>query len=267
MGFYGKSFIFNDKASDEFELMLYDIDSETQGAGKFASTVSIVEETVGLRWKPYFYGTKFEKKLEFNLVFGVNQNRLDGQRYLDRYELEVIASWLTGHAGYSWLEVNQDDTELVRYKCIVTDLTTVDYGNIPWAFKATITCDSPYAYTYPQVFSYEVSGTQNIQFFNESSHNGFYQPKIEWETQNGGSFSIQNKSDYNRTLSFSNIPSSVRHVYVDNESRVITNDQLINLYPYFNLKFIKLVKGYNSLVVNGTGTLKIICEFPINAGG
>lgn len=270
MAFWGKSFVFNDVPCDDFDLMLYDVGSTTQSTGNFASTVSVVEETLPSRWKPYLYGVKYDKKLEFTIVFGVNERRLDREKFLDRYELENIAYWLTGHEKYLWLEVEQDDLDYVRYRCIISGLEIVEYGNIPWALKATVTCDSPYAYMYPQAYEYKINGTsskpQIISFYNESGHNGLYMPKVEIE-QKGGTFSITNVTDNNRKFEFKNVPTSVTKISVDNDLGIISNNQSLNLYPYFNFRFFRLVKGENILKIVGNGTLRLICEFPANVGG
>lgn len=267
MAFWGNSFIFNDIPCEDYDLMLYDVGNDTQSTGKFASGVSIVEETLPSKYKPLFYGVKFDKKLNFDMVFGVNERRLDSEKYLDRYELEAIAFWLTGHDKYMWLEIEQKDLEYIRYRCIITELEIVEYGNIPWALKASVTCDSPYAYLYPQTFEYNILGTKTIDFYNEGSHNGYYLPQIEISSLIGGSFSIVNISDNNRTFSFRNVPASVTKIMVDNDRCIITNNQGLNIYPYFNFNFLRLVKGENRLQINGTGKLKIICEFPVNVGG
>lgn len=267
MAFWGNHFVFNDIPCEDYDLMLYDVGSTAQSAGNFASGVSIIEETIPSRYKPHFYGVQFEKKLEFTIMFGVNQRRLDNEKYLDRYELEAIASWLTGHDRYMWLEVEQKDLEDVRYRCIVSSLEIVEYGNIPCALKATVTCDGPYAYLYPQTFEYKISVSQTINFFNESSHNGFYMPYMEIEPSSGGDFCIENLSDDSRKFSFEKLPSLVKKICIDNDNGIITNDQDLNIYPYFNFKFFRLIKGENNLKITGNGILRIICEFPVNVGG
>lgn len=268
MAFWGHSFAFDGIPCEDFDLMIYDIGSNTQSNGKFASTVNIIEDKVAARYKPYFYGITYENRLEFTLIFGANQKRIDKQKYLDRYELEAIASWLTGRDQYLWLDIEQDDLEYVRYKCIVTGLDMVEYGNLPWALKADIVCDSPYAYMYPQTFTFNVSGTQTVTFYNESSHNGFYRPaEMSITLPDGGDFSIENLSDKNRIFAFSGVPASIRHIHVNNDLGIIAGDGGINVYPYFNFRFFRLVKGDNILKITGNGKLGITCEFPINAGG
>lgn len=92
-------------------------------------------------------------------------------------------------------------------------------------------------------------------------------PQLEIELSSGGNFSIINQSDNNRTFSFKSVPSSVKKINVDNDRCIITNDQDLNIYPYFNFRFLKLIKGENRLKVSGKGILRIICEFPVNVGG
>ena len=266
MAFHGKTFVFNSVPCEAYELELYNIGSTGQGGGEFASIVSVEEEVVGNRWKPYFYGTKYEEKLELEMIFGVNQRRLDEEHYLDRFEIDAIATWLTGHEEYLWLEVDQDDMRHCRYHCMCSGLSIISYGRIPTALQATFVCDSPYAYLYPRNFTYTISGTTTINFFNESSINGYYYPDLEI-VQNGGTFSIKNVTDNNRVFSLTGYPASATHVYVDNDHGVITDNQDLNLYPYFNYKFFRLKKGFNQLQITGSGTLIIKCAFPVNAGG
>ena len=267
MAFFGSSFIFNGVPCDDFDLMLYDIEGASQGSGSFASVATIVEENLATKWKPVFYGTKFEGKLSFDLVFGVNQERADEGRYLDRYELDAISSWLTGIDGYRWLSIIQEDMMHIRYKCYVSSLDIVDYGMVPWALKATITCDGPYAYLSPHGFSFDVDGTATVSLLNESSHNGYYYPVVDIALSGGSAFSIENQTDGGRKFEFSNIPASVESIHVDNDNGIITNSADLNLYSCFNFNFFRLKRGYNTLKLTGNGTLKIYCEFPVNVGG
>lgn len=244
MAFWATSFVYNDVPCDDFDLMLYDINGEEQSSGVFASNVTMVENQLPRQWRPRVYGIKREGKLEFDIVFGVNQYRLDNNMPLSRYELDAIASWLTGHDGYKWLSIAQEDMAYVRYKCIISKLEIIEYGTIPWALKATVTCDSPYAYMTRHEFTYTISGTDVISFLNESSHNGYYMPKIEYYPSAAGNFSIVNQTDDGREFKFTNIPGSVEELYIDNENCVITNSANLNLYPNFNFKFFRLKRGY-----------------------
>ena len=267
MTLLGTSFTFNGIPCEAFELMLYDIGSGIEDESQIASIATFEEETVSSRWRPYFYGIRFEEKLEFDITFGVNMDRLDHEQYLDRHEVDQIAGWLTGHNGYKWLMIDQDDLMHVRYRCAITSLSLVTYGSIPTAFRATVTCDSPYAYMRPKDYIYQINGETQIPFYNPCSLNVPYKPVIEFTRNSGSSFYIINTTDAGRKLEFTNIPESVSTIKVNNDKYVIENDQALNLYPLCNLRFLRLHKGMNHLIVDGNGTLKITCEFPVNTGG
>ena len=83
----------------------------------------------------------------------------------------------------------------------------------------------------------------------------------------GDGISIQNLSDNNRTFQFKELPGgNSLTIYVDNKNQVITDSMDLNLYPYFNMKFMRLVKGDNLLKITGNAEVKFICEFPVNIG-
>ena len=206
--------------------------------------------------------------LEFTLVFGPNMESIDANSSMDRYDIDAITAWLTGHNGYKWLMIVQDDMELFRYKCIVSGLRLITYGNMPWAFSCTISCDSPFAYMIPETISYTVSGTSTVTLRNRGGYNGFYRPKMEITMNSGDSITIQNQSDGNRAFQFADLPGGNSLVIsIDNQNQVITNSQNLNLYPYFNMKFMRLVRGDNVLQITGNATVSFICEFPVNIGG
>ncbi len=276
MAFWGHSFVFNGIPCEDFDLMMYDFGSATQSQGSFAGGVTIVESHVPRRWKPYFYGTKIERKLSFSLVFGVNEKRLDEGKYLDRYEMEAIASWLTGHKEYLWLEIEQGDMRYYRYHCMITDLSMVEYGNIPWAFQATVECDGPYAYLHPQTFSFDIQDTDTqITIFNEASYNGYFYPVINVGIgQTAPTYlSIVNHSDNDYEFKLGNdsddIPSTATALMIDNSHGILTCPEGLNLYKMFNFHFFRLLRGQNNLTVSTDApiTLSFVCEFPINIGG
>lgn len=267
MSYFGRAFMFDSVPSEEYNLMLYDVGGTDDNDFSVAGVGDVIEETVGDRWKPYFFGIQPAAKLEFDIVFGVNEDRLDNYKYLDRYEVAAVAAWLTGHNEYKWLFIDQPDMRPFGYRCIIRDLDVVQYGKVPWALKAHVICDSPYAYLEEMRTGIAVDGTAQVEFFNASSLGGFYYPKLTFTRTSGTAFSVVNAEDNGKGPSFTDIPSSVTSIEVDNEHGVITNDQNLNLYDKFNFQFLRLVRGYNNLTITGNGVLDIVCEFPVNVGG
>lgn len=267
MAFWGTEFIFDGVPCSEHGLMIYHFGSEGQEDVDFQSG-EIIEDRLPARYDALTYGLVQNKSLEYTLVFGANMESIDAGASLDRYDVEAIAAWLTGHSSRKWLIISQNDMEPFQYKCFITELKLITYGDMPWAFSCKVNCDSPFAYRMPEVFSYTVNGETSARLFNRSSYNGFYMPKMEISMRGGNSISVQNLSDGGRTLRFASLPGgNSLTIYIDNNNQVITNNLDLNLYPYFNMKFLRLARGDNLLKITGRAEVKFICEFPVNIGG
>lgn len=268
MSFYGCHFSFDGISCEEYGLMLYEFGQSNTENVTLTPDADIIEDRISRRFTPLHYGVVYNKPLEFNMTFGADINAIDNNTWLDRWDLETIAVWLTGHQTYKWLEVTQPDMETFRYKCFITNLKHVDIGKVPWGFTCTVLCDSPFAYTYPETFTYTLNGNnEDITLYNKSSYRGYYKPKIEIFPGNLRTFSICNCTDNDYTTMFTGLPRAINSITIDNENEIITCNDNLNPYPYFNFNFFRLVRGNNLLRISGDGTLKITCEFPISVGG
>lgn len=266
MSFYGSSFSFDGVSCEEYGLMLYDFDNTTQGNSKFAS-LDILEDRVYQRPKSLFYGTTYKDPLEFKLVFGANEYSAAHGESIDRQDMEVISSWLTGHHSYKWLTIDQPDMDGIRYRCIINDLETLEIGFDKWAFACTVHCDSPFAYTLPVDFEYAVDGKVDILLRSRSSSNDAYSPKICLTLTNGGDFQIINHSMGDSAFHLTGVPSSVGKILIDGERGILSCDSGWNLYPHSNFIFPKLRRGDNHITLTGSGIVKYTCEFPVSVGG
>ncbi|MBQ8619046.1 MAG: hypothetical protein IJ418_16240 [Clostridia bacterium] len=267
MAFWGTEFVFDGIPCSEYGLMVYHFGSEGQEDVDFQSG-EIIEDRISSRYDALTYGLVQNTSLEYTLVFGANMESIDANASLDRYDVEAIASWLTGHQTLKWLMICQNDMEPFRYKCAISELRLITYGDMPWAFSCKVSCDSPFAYRMPTEYSFSVNGELQARLFNRSSYNGFYRPNMEISLHGSNSISIQNISDGGRIFKFSALPNgNSLKIYIDNKNQVITNNMDLNLYPYFNMKFMRLIRGDNVLKITGKAEVKFICEFPVNIGG
>ena len=256
-------FTFNGESSLMYGMIVCEFDGNKQNDVNFGNTASIVEARTNNRVKPIHFGVNYhEKPLEFKLVFG-------SERVLDRYELENISMWLTGHQNYQWLTIDQPDMERVMFRCLITELKPISHGWLPVAFEAKVRCDCPYAYGYPFSTTYEISGTTTILFRNESSVHEYIKPILKIVPNYGVSeIRIKNKSDGNREFILAGIPSSNISIIVDNERGIIQeNTHNYNLYPHFNLNFFRLVHGDNNIEIIGDCSFTIEGRFLYNVAG
>lgn len=268
MAFYGSTFVFAGIPCEEHGLIIYDFQSKDQGDAKLTSTGSAVLDQVPSKHISYLYGIQQDEPLEFTLVFGALPNSRQNNA-LDRWEIDSIATWLTGHNTYQWLEICQPDLDLIRYHCIATSLEIVTYGNLPWAFSCKFQCDSSFAYEYPERSTYEISSTLTTNLINRSSLNGFYYPKMEIQLHGGTAFKITNHSDKDRVFEFKDLPSgNDLTLTIDNENSILSSSiETVNPYEYFNFQFFRMVRGDNSVTFEGAATVILTYEFPVNPGG
>lgn len=268
MSFYGTEFIFDGTSSYEYGLCLYyQIDNATQDSTTFASNIKMIEDRPVRRSSSYCYGGSMEDSLEFQLVFGVTEERKASHGQYNHWEMQKIASWLTGHREYKWLYIVQDDLNTVRYRCYITDLKSIEVSSMHWGFECTVHCDSPFGYLRPQTFTYEVDGTATVTLYSRSSMNDPYFPSLLIQQAGGTAFSIKNVTDSNREFRLNDIPTSAGNIKIDGSHGVLSCADDINLYPYCNFKFPRLLRRDNQLILTGSGIYTFTCEFPVNVGG
>ena len=261
--FNSYEFSFAGISSLMFDLMLYDIDGNGQENVPFGNRAEIVGTRTMNRIHPLHFGVNYHAEpLQFKLVFGCDHA-------IDRYDMENISFWLTGHQDYQWLSIDQPDMAMVQFRCLITELTPLSFGWLPVAFEAQVICDCPYAYGFPFSKSYNVNGSSNILFRNESSMREHFRPDLVFIPSGAStSLTIVNHSDNDRTFQLDGIPSADCRVVVDNRNGILQDTKHgHNLYPGFNLNFFRLVHGDNQLEVTGDGQLTISGRFLHNVAG
>lgn len=278
MAFYGCEFIFDGLPSTTYGLTIYDFGGISED-GSY-SQPDIIEDRTVLRSTPLHYGVVRNSPLVFNLTFGVSNERIDTNNWLDRWEMDAIAQWLTGHDDYKYLDIIQPDMDAMRYKCIITDLRYITYGKYPWGFECTVTCDSPYGYLRPDIYNANIDNSGFISIRGRAATK-YYYPKVQIEIPSGAFSGISSSSESSITISNIYDESSVFKlsglghytdtIIIDNENEIITSARGENMYAKFNGNFLRLNRGENKLFVECENckkcTVTITCEFPVNIGG
>ncbi len=272
MSFIGTSMIFDGVASEEMGLALYDFSSKKQDGTHFSGDLSHAEERIEGRTRPLFYGGAVNTPLVFTMVLSATEERAQRNEPFDRWDMQKVAAWLTGHDSYKWLSIVQDDLEEVRYRCLISELEAVEVSGLCWGFSCKVTCDSPFAYLTPRTYSFTVDGSGAGEIFSESSSNSFYYPKLVISGHSGGTISVGVRSALEAsTFTFQNLPSAAGALHIDCENGVVTADGISNPYQYLafptDFHFPRFVRGVNHITLTGTGVYQFTCEWPVNAGG
>ena len=272
MSFYGTSMIFDGVSCEEMGLVMYDFTSNRQSATTFSSDLEIAEDRIGGRYRSLFYGGAVNAPLTFTMVLCASEDRAERNEPLDRWDLQKIASWLTGHREYKWLSIVQEDMEEIRYRCLISSLQAVEVAGNKWGVSFQVTCDSPYAYLRPMVYDYTVVSSLTTTLRSESSHNGFYYPKLAITGHTGGDLSIriENRMEAS-SFTFQGLPSAMGDLTIDCENGVITSASGLNPYQYLSydtpFHFPRFARGDNTMTMTGSGRYTFTCEWPVNVGG
>jgi len=247
--------------------MLYDLGSNGQEDVSLTSHGSAITDHVPGRPDTFLYGIDEDEPLSYKLVLCAHEDVVDDQDFFNRWEIAEVAAWLCGHDEYKYLTITQPDMTTFRYRCIITDMKVLTVASVPWAFQFTVTCDSPFAYSYPEKTTFQASTAgATVTFDNRSSRNRPYCPVIEL-TMTGTSATIVNVTDSNRTMQLTGLPTTAKKIRIDCANQVITDVSTgLNLYPYSNFVFLRLLRGDNTMVLTGDFTMTITTEFPMDVG-
>ena len=269
MAFEGCEFTFDGISSHEHGLVVYNLGNYSQeDTFQFPSSGEIVSDRLPWRTSSLLYTVVEEDVAEFVLVFGANPESMDERDPIDRWEQENIASWLTGHKTYRWLTIDQPDMHGFRFRCLISELESISLGGEQWAYRCRVTCDSPYAYTYPETTTFKVGRSSNVLYRCLTTSNNLYYPQMDIVMNGGTSIGITNETTGD-SFELTGLPTSSYTIHVDNDGQVISSEELpdFNFYEHFNFGFIGLKRGDNNLSFTGSGTIKITSSFPVNIGG
>jgi len=257
--FSAYDFIFDGVPGEQYGLKLYNFDSASQDDNSsLGISPEVLEDRIGRRISPIHYGVSFQTPLNFKIVFGSDSP-------LDRYDISVITSWLIGHQNYKWLDILQPDLYSKRYKCILQNAKVVTVSGLPFALQCDVLCDSPFSYSYPEVYAASINGSGEIAVYNFSTMNLPYYPNIKIENIKSSKIEIYTASEPNRKLVFSKT-SGVNWIEIAGESHMITSDNSRTVYSGCNFNFLRLIRGDNMITITGNCDITITCEFPMGVG-
>lgn len=252
--FFGKSFIFDGIPSETYDLRIFDFNPSNPGSSTGGGNVSIIEEWLYRRSKPYFYGRYYQTSLEFDLVVG-------SYNYIDGETRNAIQLWLLGKNEYLPFRIVQDDISGIVFNAILTQGDPIYIGNLNYALTIHVKCDGPWAIYYPPVITKTYSSGSALETFdyiNSSVYNGYNRPTISFTmsgsiVDSSGSFVIINNTDNGRRFGFTDLAAN-ETITVDNDKGIITSSGSSLRMANFNKNFLRLLQGVNSLTISGSIT-------------
>ena len=248
MSFYGRSFLYGGIASEIYGLYIMDINSNAINESMGSSSMKIIEQEVFRRPTPYLLGMTPIPKLSFGFS-AFSESELDAEQY------SLVQRWLFSPRVYTPLAIDQVDMQNIYFNCIFNDPKTVKSGSLIQGFSATVECDSPFGWFYPQTTLYSYSSSvvdaDELYYNGSDDSSGYLYPTLT-VTMNDfeGDFSITNADDANRVSSFVNLQAN-EVLNINCSLQTISSSTGLKRLGNSNKKFLRLVPGRNRLNIVG----------------
>jgi len=262
----GKSFVYNGKSSEPYELFFANVDTKSNmNLGGDIELTTIKAKRSG---KNYIQDTDYNKPLEFDAEIVTKTLITDDK-------LHEINAWLLNQLEYKKLYVNDPDYKYknVYFNCIFTSVERIegcmgDQGYGTYGFKVTIKCNAPWAWEDEKTITYSTIPTNSYLVFNNTSDcNDYMYPTLQFTTGSTAvniaiptdkTVTIQQVTDNNRLTSVTNLSAS-ETITMSVCPSVITSNLGLDHYSKFNKKWIRFLVGENRFTVTGdVSELKII---------
>lgn len=244
MSYLAYDFIFDGIPSEKFGLFLCNIGETNKTTDNAGGNVKIhTDKTPNMEYN-YLLGVEHEDVFEFTFVFGSDSPK-------DRFDISLINNWLMGHKQYKKLQIIQKDMTSVYFNCIINDLRTIMFGNVPYAFECTVLCDRPWALENMKTYNYDVYDGKTIIHNNISHKNGITLPIIEFTTNNNPSnVSIINKTNGNYETKFVDLINE-ETIFLDCNTETIKSSTGNRRLSNFNNHWFELLPNENIITFKG----------------
>jgi phage-related protein len=264
MGFYASTFVFNSIPSEFFNIYLGTINDNGESVTTTSSDISPLVQKLFRRPSVLFWGAEQIPTLSFSLNM-YSPDEITAESFSE------ISTWLFGQNNYQILRICQNDLVDVYFNCFLVEPQIIRVGNIIRGISCVVQCDSPWGWKPSKTYAYAYTGytiTDAINLLNESANSFYTYPTNLVITANGynGSVSIVNTSDTSRTSTWTLTANEV--VTMDCDKQIITST--IATYPLanFNKNWLRLIRGYNNLVISGNiSALSITSPIAVKIGG
>jgi hypothetical protein len=152
---------------------------------------------------------------------------------------------------------------LLFFKGIFTENQIISIGGVNYGFHVKFHMDSQFVYTDEFTYTYNItSSNQTVTVNNLSNYDGYIYPYLKITTGSGvNSISIANTTDNNSRLFNLTGLTSGEIITIDNDRQIITSLLGTNKLNGINFNFLRLVRGWNTLVFNGNGTYVLKLRF------
>lgn len=250
MSFFGLNFIYGGITGSEFGLSISNLGdegvTEIEGANVEPITQAIYRDPVN-----YLLGIKQSPALSIPITFTVNGE-------LTAIQSSLISGHLFGRKSYLPLQIVQPDMEYIYYNCILINPSVIKVGNTIRGYKATILCDSPFAWENSSIYTYVYNDffvRENILINCTSDADIPIYPKLIIKTNVfEENIKITNNREPDSPFGIATIPPS-ETIVVNNRLQTVTSPishkNYLGKMERYGYNWLKLYPGINILSLEG----------------
>ena len=278
-----KSFIFDGKSSDDFNLMIAWIGNSDVDISENGLNLSLQKTNNKLNRKTNTYGVQSE-----NIVLNFSIVKKDCSE-ITRLQSIQINEWLTSSSTSQPLAFNDNDSYPLHYYAVCTQIEDIIIGGKLIGKQLKFENNSPFAFSEKMIKHIEVTNSRQISINNSSNaRNNIIYPKVTISTSSP-TIVLENKTDKKsvtiKTDSLSSESDGNKHIKIDSYNMMITDKQnkLIPAYKIgwneayksyvtatddniTNIYWLRFLRGINELLITGSCKMAIEYEFPRKAG-
>lgn len=245
LSFYGYPFIFDNIPSETYGLYISNLGNK--GGSSYSSggsDVDIIKQKLTRKSNYFIQGVEQSTPLEFDLTI-LSQNELT------RDMINIIQKWLFGQMKYKKLQVIQNDLLNIHFNCFLKSPEIITIGNVPYGISCKVECDAPWGWGNDMDYTVSnIVGEKTIEYHNPSDDNGYTYPIITFKTTSVGDVILKNVTDNENTIEFTGLMAN-DIITIDVNLQIIKSTQNDNVLSKSNFKWLKLVSGYNELIITG----------------
>ena len=280
MAIYGKSFVYNDKSSDDFDLFLCTLSPTTDVPMGLDREILKGEVTMN-RPVANHYGSRYSDVL----VFDVTVAKRTGMPF-NRTDIREINAWLTSPKVPTLFHVIECDDfvdEYVDYYGCFTATTNV-YTTGLTMLTFTFTCNAPYGWSKKYEFEYTCEGITDFICFNSSDElQEYVYPEMLITANADEKITIQNNTDIEDFIF--TFPHNGVPLHIDTKNHKIyqiigTSEVLVSLASLGwsaetlegvadgtqAIYWFRLLPGENNIRVSGDCTINMSFRVPRKVG-
>ena len=255
MDFYGKHFIYANKSSRDYDLLVTSVSSSVF---KSLNGTDKTQNFYGRKsWKNYHLGTSWDDSPP---SFTLEVSR---QTPLNQSELKEIEKWLFNRSSFAKFYIDQEDdytsetTEIIDgqekrlyLNCKMRNPSKLYYDGGIVGFSFTMECDSGFAHQDEITVEYAAGdGASSVDIQSDFDCPGYIYPRIVLQVgSTGGTVSIVNSVDDPARLTTFVGVSPNEQIVINSAVNYVSGD---NYTKFVGCNFPRLIDGENTFVFSG----------------